>query len=116
MFPEDEAKQVLEMKVAPEKEKQEKKKEKKPVFKSEDLRSLNDYYQIKKLPATRFLTALKKHKISKLHEDDVQRCLDGLDERDPEFARTQDLLFRAASAQTPLARQCITFSSQACRQ
>jgi superfamily II DNA helicase RecQ len=113
MFPEDEAKQELEMEAAPEKEKHE---NKKPAFKPEDLKSLNDYYQIKKLPATRFLTALKKNKISKLQEDDVQRCLDGLDERDPEFARTQDLLFRAASAQSPLARQCITFASQACRQ
>ncbi|QBQ53824.1 hypothetical protein [Nitrosococcus wardiae] len=116
MVPEDKAKQELEIKAMPEKERQEKKKEKEPAFKSEDLRSLNDYYQIKKLSATRFLSALKKNKVAKLQENDVQHCLDGLDDKDPEFARTLDLLFYAARAQSPLARQCITFASQACRQ
>jgi hypothetical protein len=116
MTPEDEAKQDPDMKAAPEKERQENQREKKPAFKPEDLRSLSDYYRNKKLPATRFLTTLTKNKVAKLQEDDSQRCLDNLDEEDPEFARTLDLLFRAAKVQSPLARQCITFASQACRQ
>ena len=116
MVPENEAKQEQGLTDRPEKGTKEKKKEHKPAFKPDDLRSLGDYYQTKKLPAARFLSALKKNKITKLQEDDVQRCLDGLDDTDPEFARTLELLYRAASSQTPLARQCITFSAQACRQ
>ncbi len=116
MIAEDEAKQVPEMTTVPEKERQEKEKEKKDVFKPEDLRSLSDYYQFKKVAATRFLNTLKKNKIAKFKDDDFQFCLDCLDEQDPEFARTLGLLFRAASDQSSLARQCITFASQACRQ
>ena len=116
MVPENEAKQEQGITGTPETGTNEKKKEQKPAFKPEDLRSLGDYYQTKKLAAARFLSALKKNKITKLQEDDVQRCLDGLDDTDPELARTLDLLYRAASSQTPLARQCITFAAQACRQ
>lgn len=115
MNPEDQAKQEPEMKAAPDKERQEEDEEKKPAFKEEDLRSLNDYYQIRKLSATRFLSALTKNKVAKFREDDLQSCLDGLDERDPEFAKTLDLLFRAVAAQSTLARQYITFASEACR-
>ena len=110
----DEAKNGQKQQDAAEENKTEKKT---PAVKLEDIRSLNDYYQTQKLPAARFLAALKKNKISKIQKEDMQSCLDAIDERDPEFARTLDLLFRAVSAQqSPLTRQCIAFASHACQQ
>lgn len=116
MAPETDVKQEPEMKAAQNKEEREQRRNNDLAYRSEDLRSLNDYYRIKKLPAARFLAALKKNKVAKFQDDDYQRCLDGLDEQDPEFARTLDLLFRAASASSPLAKQCIAFATQACSQ
>lgn len=116
MVRDDERTQEPEMKTAPNKEKQAKKNRKKPAVKSEDLRSMKDYYYLDKVPAARFLTALKKNKITKFQENDIQHCLDSLDEKDPEFAKTLELLFRAANAQWSLARQCVAFASRACTQ
>lgn len=116
MAPESEVEKEPEMKTVQDTERQENKKDKEPVIKSEDLKSLNDYYLIKRVPATRFLAALKKNKVAKLEDDDVQSCLDGMDEQDPEFARTLDLLFRAASTPSSLTRHFIAFASRACKQ
>ncbi len=92
------------------------KKKKEPAYKSEAIRTLTDYYQTDKLPASNFLRTLKKNKVGRLQDDDIQRCLEGLDDADPDFVKTLDLLYRAVGIQTPLAKQCISFASQACRQ
>lgn len=112
MLPEDEIIQQAEKKD----ETGDVKEKKEPAYKLEDIRSLTDYYQTDKLPASRFLGALKKNKVGKLQDDDIQQCLEGLDDADPDFVKTLDLLYRAVGIQTPLARQCISFVSQACRQ
>jgi len=112
MVPEDEIIQQAETKDEP----RDVKEKKEPAYKLEAIRSLTDYYQSDKLPASRFLSALKKNRLGKLQDDDIQRCLEGLDDADSDFIKTLDLLYRAVGIQTPLARQCINFVSQACRQ
>ncbi len=84
--------------------------------KYEAIRSLSDYYQTDKLPAARFLSALKKNEIGKLQEDDLRRCLEVLAEKDPDFSKTLDLLYRAVNVQSALTRQCVDFATQGCRQ
>ena len=87
-----------------------------PTYNLEGIRSLSDYYNIDKLSASRFLNAAKNNKIGKLQEDDKYLCLESLDVKDPDFSKTLDLLFQAVRNQTPLAKQCIGYASQACKQ
>jgi len=113
MILEDKVKQEQENKYEQKKEDQEKKKEQNSIQKYEGLTSLNDYYQNKKLTAPQFFTAIEKNKVKDIKEADIQRCLGELDEQDPEFLRTLNLLYRAVQIKSLPAKQCIKFVSQA---
>lgn len=77
---------------------------------------LGDYYANRKLTADRFLRELKKSRIEKFPTEDVGRVTGQLDELDPVFAKTLDLLYRATAKRHPLTNDCVGFTAEAIRQ
>lgn len=116
MSPEDEERRLPRERTIPGERGRGKDADAKSGIKAVNVKSLADYYRLSKLPAQRFLSAMKKNNIGKLRDDDVQFCLASLDRSDPEFGKTLDLLFRSANVRSSLAQQCVTFASRACRQ
>jgi len=94
------------------------KKPEKPGFapKSEEVSSLIDYYQAKKLSAKNFLSLSKKNKTDALPEQDIKQCLEQLDKNDPDFSRTLKLLHQALSVRIKSGKPLVDFAFQACRQ
>ena len=91
-------------------------KKKHSAYPSEDIRSLADYYRIDKLTALKFLSTLKKNEVRELQDEDIDGCLKNLNDTDPDFIKTLDILYRTIDTKTPLERQCIDFVQRACRQ
>lgn len=77
---------------------------------------LGDYYANRKLTADRFLHELKKNRIEKFPSEDVGRVTGQLDEFDPVFSKTLDLLYRATAKRHPLTNDCVSFAAEAIRQ
>ncbi len=77
--------------------------------KNKSMIRVSAYYEGKRQSAVRFLADMKKRKMSRFDPDDLQECIRRLDDLDPDFSRTLDLLFRAVGMRSPIAIHCISF-------
>ena len=77
---------------------------------------LADYYSDEGYSVRQFLKSLKKCGVTSFQKEDIDKTLSMLDDLDPNFSKSLDLLFKAKGKKTVLFKEIVNFVRRACKQ